>query len=88
MSRSLCTRFGQAVRQLRSARGWSQEDLAAEASLNRTYLGEVERGSVSPSLQTAAKLAAALQVPLSELVSRCEVAEDACPPRDLVSIAG
>jgi transcriptional regulator with XRE-family HTH domain len=67
-------RFGQAVRQLREARGWSQQRLARRAELNRSYTGEVERATVMPSLATAAKLAQALEVPLSQLISRCEAA--------------
>ena len=65
-------RFGRAVRRLREARGWSQEELAAQAALNRSYLGEIERAAVMPSLATAAKLARALDVPLSDLIARCE----------------
>lgn len=65
-------RFGAVVRQLREGRGWSQERLAGEAELNRSYMGEVERGVVMPSLATAAKLAAALGVPLSRLLQHCE----------------
>ena len=68
----LNTRFGRAVRQLRESHGWSQEQLAENADLNRSYLGEVERGYKTPSLTTADKLAAALQVSLSSLVARCE----------------
>jgi transcriptional regulator with XRE-family HTH domain len=66
-------RFAAVVRQLRVARGWSQERLAHRAQLNRSYMGEIERASVMPSLATAGKLAQALEVPLSELISRCEV---------------
>ena len=65
-------RFGAVVRQLRESRGWSQERLAGIADLNRSYMGEIERADVMPSLGTAAKLAHALEVPLSELISRCE----------------
>jgi transcriptional regulator with XRE-family HTH domain len=64
--------FGAAVRHLREAQGWSQELLAEKADLNRSYLGEVERGKVIPSLATAAKLAAALEISLSRLLSHCE----------------
>lgn len=67
-------RFGRAVRQLREVRGWSQQCLAERAALNRSYMGEVERAAVMPSLATAAKLARALDVPLSQLISRCESA--------------
>jgi transcriptional regulator with XRE-family HTH domain len=68
----LGARFGIAVRQLREARGWSQERLAGRADLNRSYMGEIERAVAMPSLATAAKLAQALDVSLSELISRCE----------------
>ncbi len=60
------------MREQREARGWSQELLAERADLNRSYLGEVERGSAIPSLATAAKLASALEIPLSGLLSECE----------------
>jgi len=65
-------RFGQAVRVLREARAWSQEELAAQAGLNRSYLGEIERAAAMPSLATAAKLSRALDVALSALIARCE----------------
>ncbi|MGQ0699191.1 MAG: helix-turn-helix domain-containing protein [Panacagrimonas sp.] len=65
-------RFGRAVREARTQRGWSQERLAEAADLNRSYLGEIERGEVTPSLVTAEKLASALRLNLSTLVSRCE----------------
>jgi XRE family transcriptional regulator, regulator of sulfur utilization len=72
MSGDLVSRFGRIVRELREARGWSQQRLAERAELNRSYMGEVERAAVMPSLATAAKLAGALEVPLSDLISRCE----------------
>jgi transcriptional regulator with XRE-family HTH domain len=65
-------RFGLAVRRLRESRGWSQERLANRAGLNRSYMGEIERAAVMPSLATAAKLAQALEVTLTELISQCE----------------
>lgn len=66
------TRFGAAVRRLREAKGWSQEELAGQAELNRSYMGEIERATAMPSLATAAKLARALQVSLSHLIAHCE----------------
>ncbi|TXH06259.1 MAG: XRE family transcriptional regulator [Nevskiaceae bacterium] len=65
-------RFGRVVRELRERHGWSQERLAEIADLNRSYLGEIERGRVTPSLSTIGKLAAALQVAPSALIGRCE----------------
>ena len=64
--------FGRAVRHFRDKRGWSQELLAEKADLNRSYLGDVERGRVIPSLATAGKLATALELPLSSLMAHCE----------------
>jgi transcriptional regulator with XRE-family HTH domain len=65
-------RFGRVIREQRTEKGLSQERLAEAADLNRSYLGEIERGEVTPSLATAEKLAAALRLRLSTLVSRCE----------------
>lgn len=64
--------FGFVVRQSRESRGWSQEVLADRANLNRSYLGEVERGSAVPSLVTIEKLARAFDTRLSDLVARAE----------------
>jgi transcriptional regulator with XRE-family HTH domain len=74
MTSQVGPRFARVIRQLREARGWSQERLANRAQLNRSYMGEIERATVMPSLATADKLAHALEVPLSELISRCESA--------------
>lgn len=64
--------FGKVVKQLRDSQRLSQEALAARAGLNRTYLGEVERGVAIPSLVTIEKIAAALNLATSELVARSE----------------
>ncbi len=66
------TCFGRVIRQLREQRGWSQEQLAHRAELNRSYMGEIERSTAIASLATAAKLAHAFELPLSSLISRCE----------------
>jgi transcriptional regulator with XRE-family HTH domain len=44
------------------ARGWSQEDLGANANLHRTYIGAIERAEENLTLQTIDKLAKALNV--------------------------
>ena len=65
-------RFGLKLIEIRKTRGWSQERLAAAANLNRTYVGELERGEAVASLQTAQKLASALGIELSSLVLEAE----------------
>jgi transcriptional regulator with XRE-family HTH domain len=64
--------FGQGVRELRKAQGWSQERLAEHSNLNRSYIGEIERGCVIASLLTVEKLAAALNLKPSALMTHGE----------------
>jgi transcriptional regulator with XRE-family HTH domain len=54
--------FGQKVRELRLARGLSQEALADEAGVHRTFMGSVERGERNISLENIVKIARALKV--------------------------
>lgn len=65
---SLVREFGAQVRRLREARGWSQEQLAEHATLNRSYVGEIERGAAIASLVTVEKLARALRVSIVDLL--------------------
>lgn len=59
---------GRNIRRLRQARGVSQEDLAAEIGVHRTYMGGVERGERNLTLQSLERLADRLGVsPLSLL---------------------
>ncbi len=68
---SVLVRFGNRVRQLRKKKGLSQEALALEANLDRSYVGGVERGERHISLENIDKLARALGVsPASLLVWR------------------
>jgi transcriptional regulator with XRE-family HTH domain len=71
MSHLVCS-FGTTVRQLRERQGWSQEALAERADLNRSYVGELERGQAIPSLVTLDKLASALGLSLTNLVAHTE----------------
>ncbi|MDO9180547.1 MAG: helix-turn-helix transcriptional regulator [Agitococcus sp.] len=68
----LAKQFGLVVRQAREQRRYSQERLAEIANLNRSYVGEIERGLVVPSLATMEKIAIALGENLSVILSRCE----------------
>lgn len=58
--RQVLREFGRRVRVARHARGWTQEDLAAEAGLDRTYIGGVERGERNVALLNVNRLALAL----------------------------
>ena len=52
--------FGRRIRSLRRSKGWSQERLALEAGLDRTYVGGIERGERNVSLKNITRLAEAL----------------------------
>ena len=62
--------LGRRVQELRKARGWSQQKLAAEAGLDRTYLGTVEQGRQNITIGAALRLADALEQPLPDLLGQ------------------
>jgi len=51
------TRLGHNIRQLREAKGWSQEDYADRAGIHRTYVSDIERGRRNPTITVVEKLA-------------------------------
>lgn len=60
--------FGQRLAQLRQQRGWSQERLALESGIARSYLGGVERGQRNLSLVNICRLAKTLELSPSVLL--------------------
>jgi transcriptional regulator with XRE-family HTH domain len=60
--------FGNNLKARRTARSWTQDDLAERALLNPKYVGEMERGDRNPSLDVICRLARALDVDVAELV--------------------
>jgi transcriptional regulator with XRE-family HTH domain len=61
--------FGNKVRSVRKERGWSQEELADICELDRTYIGGIERGERNVSIMNIAKIAQALGVTASSLIT-------------------
>ncbi len=68
--------LGQRIRQLRNERHMSQEELAFKAGISAAHLGQIERALKTPTVETAARIASALSVPVPELFS-----DSAAPPR-------
>ncbi len=64
--------FGLVVRELRLGREITQEGLADEAKLHRTYISLLERGLRNPSLTVIQQIANALDVSMSELIAAFE----------------
>jgi transcriptional regulator with XRE-family HTH domain len=58
------------VRALRAAHGLSQEALAHEVGIDRTYQSQIERGVGNPSLRVLCAIATALKVDMRELLDR------------------
>jgi transcriptional regulator with XRE-family HTH domain len=56
------------LKQLRAKRGWTQEQLAEKAGINRGYLARLETGRHDPTITTLEKLAKALKVKTAELL--------------------
>ena len=71
----LALAFGRVLRERRLTAGLSQEQLALEADVDRTFVSLLERGGRQPTLSTLWRLAAALGVAPSELVSGVEKAQ-------------
>lgn len=59
--------FGARVRELRKERGYSQEGFADACGLHRTYIGAIERGERNVAIDNIAKIAAALNIKISQL---------------------
>ena len=61
--------FGEKVRFIRKERGLSQEQLAHNANLHRTYIGMIERAEKNITLLNIEKIADALEVSVHELLN-------------------
>ena len=60
-------RFGTRVRELRTKRGWTQEELGERAQRHWTYIGGIERGERNITLQVVEDIARALGVRVRDL---------------------
>jgi len=71
------------VRRIRVAKGVSQERLAFDAGIDRSYLGGVERAQANPTVDVLDRIAHTLDVPLASLFAAAEVgpAKDLSLPR-------
>lgn len=63
------TLFGKRLSELRKLRGWSQEKLALESGLARSYIGGIERGQRNIALLNICVLANTLGVSPSEMLN-------------------
>jgi len=64
--------LGLAIRQLRIKRGAKQQDIADASNITRRSLSFIENGGANPTWATLLDIAAALEVPMSELAKMAE----------------
>jgi transcriptional regulator with XRE-family HTH domain len=69
------------LRRLRVRRGLSQERLAYDAEIDRAYVGALERQTENPTVDLLDRLAATLEVPLTEFFKKPR--KGASPPKPL-----
>lgn len=60
--------FSQNIGLVRRVKNLSQEKLAEMANLHRTYIGQIERGDVTPTLDAAERVAQAMDLELWEVL--------------------
>lgn len=71
--RDVCQHFGRAVQKRRVELGITQEQLAADAGINRTYVGDVERGARNVALRNIERITAALGLSIAAFFSRYRI---------------
>jgi len=64
MKSNILLKFGTTIKRLRKQRSYSQEEFAQIASLDRSYMGSVERGERNISLLNIEKIVKALDISL------------------------
>ena len=68
------------LRRLRVLRGISQENLAVDAGIDRTYVSRLERGMENPSVAVLERLAKALHAEISDFFEASKVAKGPLKP--------
>lgn len=69
---NLQRKFGLVLKELRLEKGLSQESLANQSDIDRTYISDIEKGERNISLKIIERLAETLQISLSELFKKIE----------------
>ncbi len=73
---TLAGRFGELVRSLRKEQGYSQEEFSFRVGLHQTYVSSIERGERNVTIQTADRIARALDTTLAELFGELELTSE------------
>jgi XRE family aerobic/anaerobic benzoate catabolism transcriptional regulator len=72
MASDICILLGLRIRELRTAKGWRQIDLAEEAGINENYVSDLEIGKKEICLRAILALAGAFDLTLAEFLQGVE----------------
>ena len=67
MERKVLEELGIRIRERRKVYGWTQEDLASKAGIDRSYIGGVERGERNLTFKMLCEICSALECDVAEL---------------------
>ena len=67
MENDLLKKLGARIREKRKTMGWTQEDLASSAQIDRSYIGGVERGERNLTFSVLCQICSALECDVAEL---------------------
>lgn len=70
----IAKQLGQRIRELRTQRHMSQEELSFKAGISPAHLGQIERALKNPTIDTIAKISVALDIPIADLFTMDAVA--------------
>jgi transcriptional regulator with XRE-family HTH domain len=85
---ALRSALGNRIRQLRKAKGWSQEQFAAYAHVHRTFAGALERGEKNLSFHALVLISRCFGISLAELLADLETGGSPRPSRGPEAKAG
>ena len=75
----LLSRLGRVIRTLRAQAGYSQERFGFAIGMHRTYMGQLERGTANPTMETLHSVALGLGVSILDLLTLA-LTEDSAEP--------
>ena len=70
---SIAVSLGKRIREIRTQKHMSQEELAFKAGISAAHLGQIERATKNPTVDTVAGIAAALGVAITELFDNTQL---------------
>lgn len=73
-NRKFLVHLGDAIRERRRGLGLTQEDLAGETGFDRSYISDIERGEQNITTLSLWKLSTCLNIPISKLMRKAELA--------------